>query len=105
MLPFYRLNDIVAVGPETFYTSNHHYYRPGVMAQIEVIGAELTWTYLIHYDNGKASIAVDGLCLPNGVNISPDKKYLYLYSGTDFNFRVYAIQHDGSLNLKQVLSQ
>ena len=51
---------------------------------------------------GRAVKAVDELFLPNGVNVSPDKKYLYLYSVGDLGFRVYAIQQDGSLHLKQI---
>ncbi len=55
---FFRINEIVAVGPDTFYTTNHHYYRPGVMSKIEVFLAELRWSYLIYYNNGTFSVTL-----------------------------------------------
>ena len=97
-----RINGIVAMGAEEFYVTNDHYYRPGFMAFIEAFPADFHWTNVLHYKDDKATVAIDELRFPNGVNVSPDRKYLYLYSGFDFNFRVYSILPGGSLELKQV---
>ena len=89
------------MGPEEFYVTNDRYYRTGFMVVIEMFPADFHWGYLLHYKDDKASVAIDGLRGPNGVKVSPDWKYLYLYM-TFESFRVYSIHSDGSLELKQV---
>ena len=36
----------------------------------------LNWGNMLYYDGAKATVAQEGFGWPNGVNISPDKKYV-----------------------------
>ena len=70
----FRVNDVVAVGPESFYATNWFYSRTKRMQQLETLVAQLDWSNLVFYDNGHSKTAASGFMMANGVNISPDKK-------------------------------
>ena len=70
----FRINDIVAVGPESFYVTNWIYYRNRIMSQLEVFLFQLEWSSILYFDNGKVRTVADGFLMANGINISPDKK-------------------------------
>ena len=70
----FRVNDVVAVGPESFYATNWFYSRTKRMQQLETLVAQLDWSNLVFYDNGQSKTAASGFMMANGVNISPDKK-------------------------------
>jgi sugar lactone lactonase YvrE len=62
--------------------------------------AVMKYGKLIYY-NGKKSLVVDsGLFLPNGVNMSPDGRYLYM-TNMITQLRVYDIQQDHKVKLVQ----
>ncbi len=69
-----RLNEIVAVGPETFYITNWVHFRNKHLAQVETVFLELHWSNLLLHHNGLATAVADGFLMANGVNVSPDGK-------------------------------
>ncbi len=83
-------NDLVAVGPRSFYTTNDFTTRDreGLNYSLELFG-RLNRTTLVHFDDGRASIAAHGLTYANGVNVSPDGRTLYLTELTDGTLRIY----------------
>lgn len=82
-------NDIVAVGLDRFYVTNTHYYPPGFRQTIETY-LQRPGAQLIYYDQGGFRVAVPDLVFPNGVNVSPDGRSLYLAMVTPRSVRVYA---------------
>lgn len=69
-------NDVVGVGPRSFYVTNDRGFKKGFMEQVEAYGA-LPLSSLAYFDGQKGSIAARGLAYANGVNVSADGKTLY----------------------------
>ncbi|MEM9705151.1 MAG: SMP-30/gluconolactonase/LRE family protein [Pseudomonadota bacterium] len=70
-------NDLVAVGPSSFYVTNDRRFEHGPMALAEAYLA-LPLTNVIYYNNGSASIVANGLGYANGVNKSRDGSTIYV---------------------------
>ena len=71
----YRINDLVVVGLDKFYYTKYHYFGSYTGAQIEII-LSLKWGGVGYYDGSQYSMAAAGLAQPNGINVSPDLKYV-----------------------------
>ncbi|XP_031796625.1 serum paraoxonase/arylesterase 2 isoform X1 [Sarcophilus harrisii] len=71
------VNDIVAVGPEHFYATNSHYFSDIFLKYLEVY-LNLRWTNVIYYSPEGARVVAEGFDSTNGINISPDHKYIYV---------------------------
>lgn len=69
------LNDIVAVGPEHFYATNDHYFVEPYLRSWELY-LGLAWSYVVYYSPDEVRVLVDGFDFANGINISPDGKYV-----------------------------
>ena len=69
----FRINDIVAVGPESFYVTNWMYFENKILAHLENF-LQLQWSSLLFYHNGEVTTVADGFLMANGVNVSPDKR-------------------------------
>ncbi|NWG91762.1 MAG: SMP-30/gluconolactonase/LRE family protein [Parvularculaceae bacterium] len=69
-------NDIVGVGPRSFYVTNDRGVKEGFMAQIEAYFA-LPLSSIAYFDGQKGRIAARGLTYANGINVSADGKTLY----------------------------
>ena len=69
----FRINDIVAVGPESFYVTNWMYFENKMLAHLENF-LQLHWSSLLFYHNGEVTTVADGFLMANGVNVSPDKR-------------------------------
>ncbi len=81
-------NDIVAVGLDRFYVTNTHRHPPGTMQTIETY-LQLAGAQVIFYGPGGFRPALEDLVFPNGINVSPDGKSLYVASTTGREVRVY----------------
>lgn len=81
-------NDIVAVGLDSFYVTNTHYHPPGFRQTIETY-LQRPGAQLIYYGEGGFRVALPDLVFPNGVNVSPDGRSLYLAMMTPRSVRVY----------------
>ncbi|XP_070532148.1 serum paraoxonase/arylesterase 1-like [Ptychodera flava] len=92
----YSVNDLVVLGPETFYFSNDHYFVKPSLRQIEGL-ALLGWGSIGFYNNGEEKIVASGFHFANGINVSPDHKYIYLAEAMSGDVSVFEIQKDYSL--------
>lgn len=81
-------NDLVAVGLDRFYVTNTHKNAPGSMQTIETY-LQLSGAQVLFYGPGGFRPAIKNLVLPNGINVSPDGKTLYVASSTGREVRFY----------------
>nr|XP_054752083.1 serum paraoxonase/arylesterase 2-like isoform X2 [Lytechinus pictus] len=88
-------NDLVLVDENHFYASNDK-YLPEPFNMLEVF-FRLGLASVVYYDGEEARIVAEGVKLANGVNISPDKKLLYVAGTIGNELLVYRIQSDGNL--------
>lgn len=70
-------NDILGVGPRSFYVTNDRGYREGFMATLEAYLA-LPFSSLAYYDGQTGSILVKGLTFANGVNMAGDGRTVFV---------------------------
>ncbi|MBT3224936.1 MAG: hypothetical protein HN580_09640 [Deltaproteobacteria bacterium] len=80
-------NDIVATGPNMFYFTNDHKYRSGLMRTVEDYG-QLSVSNVVYYNGSVFSEAASGFGYANGINISPDKRTVYVSTVTEGSLHV-----------------
>ncbi|KAH0627442.1 hypothetical protein JD844_003148 [Phrynosoma platyrhinos] len=71
------VNDIVAVGPDSFYATNDNYFIEETLRTLETF-LGLTWTNVVYYSPKEVKEMAGGFYSVNGINISPDGKYIYV---------------------------
>ncbi len=81
-------NDLVAVGIDRFYLTNTHRNPPGTMHTIETY-LQLTGAQVLFYGPGGFRPVLDDVLYPNGINVSPDGRTLYLASTSGRALRLY----------------
>ncbi len=69
-------NDVLGVGPRSFYVTNDRGVKDGFMAQVEAYLA-LPLASLAYFDGQNGRIVARGLTYANGVNMSADGKTVY----------------------------
>lgn len=70
---FFSVNDVVAVGPDSFYATNDHYFYDFILMFLEMY-LGLTWSNVVYYSPKEVKEVAAGFYSANGINISPDKK-------------------------------
>ncbi len=70
---FVSVNDIVAVGTESFYATNDHYFTNGILKLVEQF-LSLPWCDVVYYSPQTVQVVAGGFPSANGINISPDKR-------------------------------
>ena len=93
----YAPNDVVAVGPRQFYATNYLRNKHGSMATVEVL-LSLPLTSVVYFDGEAGQTVADGLAFANGINLSPDKKTLYVAEWTKHKISVFDRNEDNSLS-------
>uniref|UniRef100_A0A8C1ZXJ1 Paraoxonase n=1 Tax=Cyprinus carpio TaxID=7962 RepID=A0A8C1ZXJ1_CYPCA len=73
----HNVNDIVAVGTESFYATNDHYFTNGILKFVEPF-LSLPWCDVVYYSPQTVQVVAGGFLLANGINISPDRRHLYV---------------------------
>ncbi|XP_028326634.1 serum paraoxonase/arylesterase 2-like [Gouania willdenowi] len=74
----HSVNDIVAVSLESFYATNDHYFSNQVLkTYVEPILCQ-PWTNVVYYGPEEVKVVSDGYYYANGINISPDERYIYV---------------------------
>ncbi|XP_073703914.1 serum paraoxonase/arylesterase 2-like [Garra rufa] len=73
----HSVNDIVAVGTESFYATNDHYFINGILKLVERF-LSLSWCDVVYYSPQTVQSVAGGFTSANGINISPDKRHLYV---------------------------
>lgn len=91
-------NNLVPIGPRTFYTSNDHRHRKGFWRVIEEFG-RMPWGNVVLWDKGEAQVVADGIRSANGMASSPDAKYIYVNAVVGTETLVYERQQNNSLLL------
>jgi len=81
-------NDLVAVGVDRFYVTNTNRYPAGRMQTVETY-LQIPGAQVLFYGPGGFRPAITGLVLPNGINVSPDGRTLYVASTTGLAIRLY----------------
>lgn len=68
---YFRLNDVAATGPETFYTTDYGYYRNHVLHFLEqIIG--LYYGHVLYYDGRDFIRVSEPTYMANGITLSKD---------------------------------
>ncbi|XP_003407180.1 serum paraoxonase/arylesterase 1 [Loxodonta africana] len=83
-----NLNDLVAVGPEQFYATNDHYFVDLYLRSWEVY-LGLAWSYVVYYSPNDVRVVADRFDFANGINISPDGRYVYVAELLAHKIHVY----------------
>ncbi|XP_038047563.1 serum paraoxonase/arylesterase 2-like [Patiria miniata] len=90
----YSPNNVVAVSTRSFYVTNDSKYR----SILEIFSPIPTGT-VAYYDGKKARIVATGFTMANGINQSPDGKYVYVVGVFDGEISIFERNKDGSLRL------
>ncbi|XP_041649665.1 serum paraoxonase/arylesterase 2-like [Cheilinus undulatus] len=93
----YSLNDIVAVGVDSFYATNDHYYTSEFLKGVVEPFLYQPWSNAVYYSPEEVKVVSEGYYFANGINISPDKRYIYLADIFDHNVHVLERKEDNSL--------
>ncbi|XP_007937985.1 serum paraoxonase/arylesterase 1 [Orycteropus afer afer] len=83
-----NLNDLVAMGPEQFYATNDHYFADSYLRSWEMY-LGLAWSYVVYYSPNDVRVVADRFDFANGINISPDGKYVYISELLAHKIHVY----------------
>lgn len=82
-------NDLVAVGLDRFYVTNTHAHPPGFLQTVETY-LQLRGAEVLYYGPGGFSTAIADLVFPNGINVSPDGRTVYVAAVTWRSVLTYA---------------
>ncbi|KAM4688224.1 serum paraoxonase/arylesterase 2-like [Discoglossus pictus] len=96
------VDDIKAVGPESFYATNFLYFTDFTMKHIEMF-LGLAWSNVVYYSPSEVKEVASGFNFANGINASPDKKYIYVADFLGHTVHVYEKHADWSLSQIKVL--
>ncbi|XP_035527794.1 serum paraoxonase/arylesterase 2-like [Morone saxatilis] len=93
----HSVNDIVAVGVESFYATNDHYFTYGIpTVLVEALLAQ-PWTNVVYYGPEEVKVVSEGYYFANGINISPDKRHIYVVDMFGHNVHVLERKEDNTL--------
>ncbi|XP_038044971.1 serum paraoxonase/arylesterase 2-like isoform X3 [Patiria miniata] len=98
------VNDVVAVGSNSFYFTNDGYNNQLFKRFLERF-LKFPWGNVIYYDGdaGRGQVVVSRGLEPNGINRSPDGRYIYVSSPIVGTVTVYEQQADHALQPIQVI--
>ncbi|XP_028835722.1 serum paraoxonase/arylesterase 2-like [Denticeps clupeoides] len=95
----HSVNDIVAVGVESFYATNDEYFTHLIMRMISPLFS-FAWSDVVFYSPEEVKVVAEGFYSANGINISPDKKYIYVADVVDH--KVHVLKTNDNINLVPV---
>ncbi|XP_077862937.1 serum paraoxonase/arylesterase 1-like [Saccoglossus kowalevskii] len=94
----YSVNDVLAVGPESCYYTNDRYSITPFGRKYEIILNLELGNIGFYEPRGKDRIVASGYQAPNGINTSPDGRYLYVASSRHQYITVFERKSDNYLN-------
>ncbi|KAM4705818.1 serum paraoxonase/arylesterase 2-like [Rhinophrynus dorsalis] len=97
-----NVNDIIAVGPESFYATNDFYFCDHTMRQLEMF-LGIAWANVVYYSPSEVKKVASGYYLANGITMSTDKKYIYVADSFSHTINVLEKHADWSLTPVKVL--
>ncbi|XP_077432001.1 serum paraoxonase/arylesterase 2-like [Vanacampus margaritifer] len=83
----HSVNDIVALGVDRFYATNDHYFSHEFKTIVELILGQ-PWTNVVYCSAETVKVVSGGYYFANGINISPDKRYVYVMDVLDHKVHV-----------------
>uniref|UniRef100_A0A665VJW1 Paraoxonase n=1 Tax=Echeneis naucrates TaxID=173247 RepID=A0A665VJW1_ECHNA len=92
----HSVNDIIAVGVENFYATNDHYFHNDALHFLTIL-LGLSWCDVVYYSPGDVRVAASAIMSSNGINISPDKRYIYVSDILDHEIDVFKRQEGEQL--------
>ncbi|KAM9852327.1 serum paraoxonase/arylesterase 2-like [Aulostomus maculatus] len=93
----YSLNDIVAVGVDRFYATNDHYYTSDLFKGLIEPLLGQPWCNVVYYSPEEVKVVSEGYYYANGINISPDKRHIYVMDLLDHKLHVLERKEDNAL--------
>ncbi|MCF6213459.1 MAG: SMP-30/gluconolactonase/LRE family protein [Flavobacteriaceae bacterium] len=96
-------NDVAAASKNTFYTTNDHGTKKGFSRVLEDY-LQQSKSYVLYFDGQHYRPVIKDLQYANGVEISGDKKTLYVAESTGQKISVYAILDNGDVRLKHYIN-
>ncbi|XP_002731966.1 serum paraoxonase/arylesterase 1-like [Saccoglossus kowalevskii] len=98
----YSLNDVLAVGPESFYFTNDMFFTQGILRILELY-AGMAWGGVGLYDVTD-KILLQGMMFANGINMSPDGRLVYVAEFVRNTVNIYKrVPEDNSLIIQKVI--
>ena len=90
-------NDLVMVGPESFYFTNDHGYTSkwGLLAENYLAVKAASVGY---FDGKKFELVAENLSYSNGIQVDTARKLLFVASSREFSVGVYSMLPDGELS-------
>uniref|UniRef100_A0A3Q1C2P6 Paraoxonase n=1 Tax=Amphiprion ocellaris TaxID=80972 RepID=A0A3Q1C2P6_AMPOC len=93
----YSVNDLVAVGVDSFYATNDHYFENQFLkSYVEMLLCQ-PWGNVVYYSPTEVKEVSQGYYFANGINISPDKRHIYVADLFDHNVHVLERKEDNAL--------
>ncbi|KAK2844431.1 hypothetical protein Q5P01_011090 [Channa striata] len=74
----HSVNDIVALGVDSFYATNDHYFSHKLLKTLLEPLLAQPWANVVYYSPKDVKVVSQGYYFPNGINISPDKRHIYV---------------------------
>tara|TARA_R110002096_G_scaffold22748_1_gene73012 strand:- start:1092 stop:2138 length:1047 start_codon:yes stop_codon:yes gene_type:complete len=81
-------NDVLGVGPRSFYATNDRAYHSGIMANLEAYFG-LPLSSVSYFDGESGDMVAHGIAYANGINISADGSEVYVSELLARRVRVY----------------
>ncbi|XP_069067848.1 serum paraoxonase/arylesterase 2-like isoform X1 [Pleurodeles waltl] len=91
------VNDIAAVGPESFYATNDHYFLNS-LGRVAELYLNLPLENVVYYSPTEVKEVATGFNFANGIIMSHDKKYVYVASLFDNSISVFEKHANWSLS-------
>jgi arylesterase/paraoxonase len=82
------LNDVVAVGPRSFYTTNDH-GNVSALGRTAEEYLQLARSYVLYYDGNTLKKVAEDISYANGINVSHDGKIIYVAACVGLKINVY----------------
>uniref|UniRef100_A0A3Q3BEJ5 Paraoxonase n=1 Tax=Kryptolebias marmoratus TaxID=37003 RepID=A0A3Q3BEJ5_KRYMA len=92
----HSVNDIVALGVDRFYATNDHYFHNEILKHLELL-LLLPLTNVVYYGPEEVKVVSDGYYFANGINMSPDKRFVYVASLFSHDVHVLERKEDNLL--------
>nr|XP_057940712.1 serum paraoxonase/arylesterase 2-like [Doryrhamphus excisus] len=93
----HSVNDIVAMGVDRFYATNDHYFSQTFLKAIVEPLLGQPWTNVVYYSPDTVKVVSEGYYMANGINVSPDKRHIYVADVLDHNVHVLERMEDNAL--------
>ncbi|XP_042345806.1 serum paraoxonase/arylesterase 2-like [Plectropomus leopardus] len=92
----HSVNDVLATGVDSFYATNDHYVTHEHLKSLEMLLGQ-AWTNVVYYSPEEVKVVSEGYYFANGINISPDKRHIYMADLFDHKVHVLERKEDNTL--------